>query len=77
MADLGGPRCCKRTGYVAVLTAVPYINEVLGSNMQLPDEVTCTFFPRNAECRRNECPFFPNADERIKAAFQPGSTQVG
>ena len=71
MADLGGPRCCKRTGYISILTAVPYINETLGSAMELPDEVICTFFARNAECRRNECPFFPNADEDVKAAFQP------
>ena len=71
LADVGGPRCCKRTGYIAVLTAVPYINEVLGSHMTLPPEVTCTFFPRNAECRRAECPFFPNANEDVKAAFQP------
>ena len=69
LADVGGPRCCKRTGYIAVLTATPYINEVLGSQMTLPDEVVCTFFPGNAECRRQGCPFFPNADPEVKAAF--------
>ena len=72
MADLGGPRCCKRTGYISILTAVPYINMTLGANMQLPDEVVCTHFARNAECRRAECPFFPNANDDVKAAFQPG-----
>lgn len=72
LADIGGPRCCKRTGYVAVLSAVPFINETLGSSMTLPDEVICTFFPRNAECRRQDCPFFPNANEEVKKAFQPG-----
>ena len=73
MADIGGPRCCKRTGYIAVLTAVPYINEVLGSTMTLPDEVVCTFFARNAECRRQDCPFFPNANPEVKAAFLPNA----
>ena len=71
LADIGGPRCCKRTGYISVLTATPYIDMLLGANMQLPDEVTCTFFARNAECRRKECPFFPNANEDVRAAFQP------
>ena len=71
MADLGGPRCCKRTGYVSILTAVPYINMTLDANMQLPDKVTCTFFDRNAECRKRECPFFPNADPEIAAKYQP------
>ena len=75
LADVGGPRCCKRTGFIAVLTAVPYIDAVLGASMQLPDEVTCTFFGRNAECRRAECPFFPNANADVKAAFQPGALQ--
>lgn len=74
LADLGGPRCCKRTGYTAILTAVPYMDAVLGANMQLPDEVTCTFYQRNAECRRQECPYFPGAHEEVKAAFQPGAT---
>lgn len=71
MADIGGPRCCKRTGYISALTAVPYINQELGSHMTLPDEVVCAFFDRNAECRRQDCPFFPGADEEVKAAYQP------
>lgn len=72
IADVGGPRCCKRTGYISVLTAVPFMNTVTGSNMQLPDEVVCTFFPANAECRRQDCPFFPNAKPEAKAAFWSG-----
>lgn len=71
LADVGGPRCCKRTGYIAVLSAVPYINETLGSAMKLPDEVVCSFFSRNAECRHKQCPFFPGADESVKAPFRP------
>lgn len=71
LADVGGPRCCKRTGYISILTAVPYIDMTLGANMQLPNEVTCAFFQRNAECKRKRCPFFPGADEDVKAAFQP------
>ena len=64
-------RCCKRMGYISALTAVPAINKDLGSNMTLPDEVVCTFFDRNAECRKQDCPFFPGADAEVKAAYQP------
>ena len=71
LADVGGPRCCKRTGYTAVLTAVPFINETLGSSMTLPSEVTCSFFQRNAECRRKDCPFFPGANDDVRRAFLP------
>ena len=70
MADIGGPRCCKRTGYISTLTAVPYINRELGSGMTLPEEVVCTFFDRNAECRKMDCPFFPGADAEVKAPYR-------
>lgn len=71
MAEIGGPRCCKRMGYISVLAAAPFINQELGSAMTLPDEVTCTFFQRNAECRKKDCPFFPGANADVKAKFQP------
>lgn len=71
MADLGGPRCCKRTGYTSVITAVPYINQLLGSKMELPNEVVCTFYQQNAECRKMDCPYFPGATPEVKATFQP------
>ena len=74
LADIGGPRCCKRTGYTSIIVAVPYINQTLGSQMQLPDEVICSFFRRNAECKRVRCPYFPAADEDVKAAFQPAAS---
>lgn len=74
MADLAGPRCCKRMSFTAILTAVPYMDMLLGVSMQLPDEVVCTHFQRNAECRRKECPFFPGANEDVKVAYQPGLT---
>ena len=57
------------------MTAVPYINELRGVQMQLPEKIVCTFFPRNAECRRDECPWFPNADAEVAAAFQPGAAK--
>lgn len=69
MADVGGPRCCKRTGYISALTAVPYINDVLDANIQRPDDVVCSFFSRNAECRGQNCPFFPKAKPEVKEAF--------
>jgi len=69
LADLGGPRCCKRIGYTAVLVAVPYINELLGSRMTLPDKVSCSFYARNAECLRAECPYFPRAADAARGTM--------
>ena len=71
LADIGGPRCCKRTGFVATIEAVTFINAARNVQMALPDEVTCTFFSRNDECRKRECPFFPSTDPDVKERFQP------
>ncbi len=59
LADIGGPRCCKRTGFTAIEESAAYTAETLGIEMELPERTVCTFMARNAECRREECPFFP------------------
>ena len=59
LADMGGPRCCKRTGFTAILEGAAYARELHGVEMELPEKVECTFFPRNAECLKKECPYFP------------------
>lgn len=54
----GGPRCCKRDSYLAILTGVHKIKELL--NIDLPaQKSTCKYFPKNKECRSNKCLFFP------------------
>lgn len=59
MADLGGPRCCKRNSFVALETAVAYTKEILGVEMELPRKIRCTHYPKNAQCLRKACPYFP------------------
>lgn len=59
LADIGGPRCCKRTGFTAVLDATDFLNENFGVAMQRPERVTCTFCGGNAQCLREKCPYFP------------------
>ncbi len=54
----GGPRCCKRDTYLALETAVDFINENL--NIELgKSPVTCGFYQRNKECLHKECPYYP------------------
>ncbi|MEQ3362144.1 DUF5714 domain-containing protein [Raoultibacter massiliensis] len=60
LADLGGPRCCKRTSFTAIKTAVEYTDEVCGVSMELPEKIVCTHFARNRECLRADCPYFPS-----------------
>ena len=59
LADVGGPRCCKRTGFTAIEESTRYTNETMGTNMELPERTVCTFMANNDECRRQECPYFP------------------
>lgn len=59
LADVGGPRCCKRTSFTAIKTAAEYTDELQGVRMNLPERIVCTHFARNQECLRGECPYFP------------------
>ena len=59
LAEYGGPRCCKRTGFIALEESVAFARETAGITMELPETIICHWFPRNAECLRTRCPFFP------------------
>lgn len=56
LADVGGPRCCKRDAYLAIKSVVPYIKDrygiVLGDN-----RVVCGFSGQNPQCLGERCPF--------------------
>ena len=54
---LGGPRCCKRDSFTAVLAAVEFAREHLGVTMEVPEEVVCTFSLENAQCLGRRCPY--------------------
>lgn len=56
---VGGPRCCKRDTYLALETAVRCIREQTGIAIERQKQPRCEFFPRNRECLRERCPYFP------------------
>ena len=58
---VGGPRCCKRDSYLAILAAVEFSRENLGVAMQIADSlpVVCAHSTRNNQCLGARCPFFP------------------
>ena len=57
IANNGGPRCCKRDTYLALETAIPFVNENL--SVELPSEkIICTFSKQNKECTMEECKYF-------------------
>ncbi|MBR4990005.1 MAG: SAM-dependent methyltransferase [Oscillospiraceae bacterium] len=52
----GGPRCCKRDSYLAILEAVEFTKEHFGIEMERAD-VTCSRAHLNNQCLKGNCPF--------------------
>jgi len=58
IARLGGPRCCKRTTWLAILTGVRFARESLGVRLEGRGPA-CEFADRNEDCLEDGCPFHP------------------
>ena len=57
LGQIGGPRCCKHNGYLAIQTAIDFAEEHLGIKMdRVPPE--CTHQKQNNQCIKERCPFF-------------------
>lgn len=58
VAEVGGPRCCKRCTFLSLASALPQIRSVLG--IDLADDVPlCGFHSQNKECLGAACPYYP------------------
>lgn len=60
IADLNGPRCCKRDSFLAILTAVDFLRDVLGTVLPVKQNLKCQFSALNNECLQEQCPFYNN-----------------
>lgn len=58
ISDIGGPRCCKRDSHIAILSAVEYVKEHFGVEMEGGD-VVCIHSAQNPTCIEARCPFYP------------------
>lgn len=63
IAEVGGPRCCKRNAFLSILTAIDFVKENYG--VTLPKEsIICGFSGKNRQCIGVKCPFSEkNQDE--------------
>jgi len=59
IADIGGPRCCKRDSYLSIQEAVEFVKEQFGIEMEC-GKITCTYSPQNNQCIGDRCPFYEN-----------------
>ena len=57
IGEVGGPRCCKRDSYIAVIKGVEFSRKYLGVEME-SDAVKCIHSEQNNQCIKSRCPFF-------------------
>ncbi len=60
----GGPRCCKRDSYLAIIEAVKFTREKLKIEMEL-NEVTCSRSHRNNQCLQEKCMFYNKVKKKV------------
>lgn len=58
IAELGGPRCCKRDSFTAILEAVEFLEENFVVVLDVDEHLKCTFSHLNKECIGERCPFY-------------------
>lgn len=62
-SETGGPRCCKRDAFFAMIEAVGYINS--NYDVMIPiGETKCAFSHKNEQCLKEKCPFFVKKSDK-------------
>ena len=65
LGKVGGPRCCKRNGYLALEAAIDFVNENINhfGVVLEKDKIECSFSSKNQQCKKENCPFFRGQNE--------------
>ncbi len=58
LSKVPGPRCCKRTAFLSLEEAIPYINDKLELHLSMEDNIKCKYHDRNQQCKKVKCPYF-------------------
>ena len=58
MADMGGPRCCKRNTFTALMFMKSYLLRQMSLEIDLPEKIKCEFSRFNKECLESDCPYY-------------------
>lgn len=65
VSSIDGPRCCKRTSFLALGAAIEGAKEIFGLDLGINQEPVCSWYLFNRECRKDGCPFYPNGANKI------------
>lgn len=58
VASVDGPRCCKRTSFLALGEALVAAKELMNLDLGGPIRPECSWSAYNRECRQSGCPFY-------------------
>jgi hypothetical protein len=59
IAKYGGPRCCKRSTFLGIISAAEFVEENFLVSFKINRDLKCEFYSLNNECLKEKCPFFP------------------
>jgi hypothetical protein len=63
IGEVGGPRCCKRTTWLALLAGVRFARQDLAVSLE-GSSPRCDVHGRNDDCLARDCPFYPATSRR-------------
>ena len=69
IANEGGPRCCKRNSFLAIVEAVEFGKEYLGFSLPIKGRIDCDFSHLNKECLYKGCKFFRDSNSKKDRAW--------
>lgn len=64
LADVGGPRCCKRDAYLSFQEAIKYIKDNYDVALESSD-IVCDFSDENQQCIADRCPFYNSGKKKV------------
>ena len=57
LGEIGGPRCCKRNGYLTFMEAINFVNKYYNVALEY-EEIKCIHSHINMQCIKERCPFY-------------------
>ncbi len=64
LAQVGGPRCCKRDAFLSFLEAIEFVNENYDVKLE-SSSIECDFSKKNEQCIKDRCPFYKRHKKKV------------
>jgi len=60
IATSGGPRCCKRDTFIALLESIKFLKDTYQISIDYSSNFLCKFSRLNQQCLKHDCTFLAN-----------------